>query len=117
MALAQVGGTTYSALGANETKIQALGAGSYLAFNFSCFNPDASATTYVQFFDALIADVNLGTTAPKFVLALPPKGGVDGGFNLPRAFHTAIAYAVTATAGGSGAPASAAIVQFDYVSG
>lgn len=119
MSLSQVGSISYSNAAADETKVQVIAPThtGILVFNFTCYNPDASAAAFVQFFDVLAANVTLGTTVPKFVLPLPSLGGIDGGLTAPREFRTAVTYAVTATATGAGAPASDCIVQFDYVSG
>lgn len=113
--LAQVGGDTYSNLAADETVVQVI-ATAVLVFNFLCYNPNGSAA-YVQFFDALAADVTLGSTTPYFVMPLPPSGGLDTALVLPKRFRTAVTYAVTGTATGSSAPGSDCIVQFDYLGG
>jgi len=116
MALAQAGGKTYSNTALTEVKVGAF-SGACLVFNFVCFNPDASSTTFVQFFDLASADVTVGTTTPAFVLALGPKDGVVLGLTCPRRFRTAVTIACTATATGAGAPATAGVVSFDYVGG
>lgn len=116
--IAQIGGTTYSNIAADETLVQVknvTGGKNLLAFNFTCFNPDATNKAYVQFFDVLAASVVLGTTVPKFVLPLPPGGGIDGGMVLPRKFNVALTFAVTTTPGGLTAPVTDCIVQFDYL--
>lgn len=112
-----IGAQTHSNITADETVEQAVaGSGkNFLAFNFTCFNPDAAAVAYVQFFDALAANVTLGTTVPKFVLPLPAGGGIDGANYVPKKFSYAITYAVTAGPGNNVAPASDCIVQFDYL--
>jgi hypothetical protein len=105
--------TTYSKLDADENAVAAVTAKSRRIVSMSCFNPGGTLA-YIQFFDAARADVTVGTTAPYFVIPLPAGGGIDGPCG-PRQFSTAITYAVTATATGSGAPASDCIVQFDYL--
>ena len=120
MGLAQVGARTYFNSALTATKVAALGAttnAGYLLFNFTCFNSHATDVVYIQFFDAASADVTVGTTTPKFVLPLPPVGGIDGGLMCPREFRTAVTIAATSTATGSGSPAANALVSFDYVSG
>lgn len=104
---------TYSKLDADETKVAAVTAKNRQIVGLTCFNPGA-ALAYLQFFDAVSGDVTIGTTAPYFVIPLPAGGGIDGPCG-PRQFSNAITFAVTATATGSGAPASDCIVQFDYV--
>jgi hypothetical protein len=115
MALAQVGGTTYSNVAVAATKIVPL-VGSFLVFNFTCFNPD-TALAYIQFFDALTADVTIGATTPYFVLPLPAGGGIDSQLVCPKAFHHGIVFAATTTPLGATAPGANCIVQFDYVGG
>ncbi len=116
MALAQTGATLYSNLALAETKA-VVRAGSCLMFNIVLFNPDASASSYVQFFDALTADVTVGSTTPTFVIPVGPKGSGVLALNCPRAFRTGVVVACTATATGSGAPGTAAVVSLDYVGG
>ena len=116
MALAQVGGQVYSNTALAETKAAAF-AGRCLVFNILCFNPDATATTYVQFFDVASGSVTVGTTTPTFVIPVGPKAGAVIALNCPRQFSTAVTVACTATATGSGAPGTAAVISFDYVSG
>ena len=105
--------TTYSNLAGDETAVAAVTAKNRRIVSMSCFNPGGSVA-YIQFFDLALASVVLGTTVPYFVIPLPAGGGIDGPCG-PRQFSNAITFAVTATATGSGAPASDCIVQFDYV--
>ena len=75
------------------------------AWNFN------TATTFLQFFDSLAAGVVLGTSAPYYVLSVPPGDGStqfgqvnkDLGFALE--FGTAISVAATTDEDGSTAPA------------
>ncbi len=115
MALAQAGGVTYSNLAVLATKVAPL-IGSFLVFNITCFNPD-SAVAYIQFFDAVTADVTIGTTTPYFVLPMPIGGGIDSSLVCPKAFHHGIVFAATTTATGLTAPGTASILSFDYVGG
>jgi|SRR5215213_2807254 len=112
-------GQSYSNTSAGNTKVEAVvSVAAYRQtriFNLVAFNPDASATSYVQFFDARSANVTLGTTVPKFVLPLPPTGGVQTGLEVPYGFAVAVTYAVTSTASGSSSPASNAVISFEYV--
>ena len=115
MALSQVGGVTYSNTAVAATKVAAL-TGSFLVFNFTCFNPD-TALAYIQFFDALTANVTVGATTPYFVLPLPAGGGIDSQLFCPKAFHTGIVFAATTLPTNAVAPGANCIVQFDYVGG
>ena len=116
MALSQVGGTLYSstALGATKAVVRA---GACLVFNIHAFNSHATDVSYVQFFDALTADVTVGSTTPTFVIALAPKTGATLSMNCPRRFATGVIVACTSTATGSGAPAADALLNLDYVGG
>lgn len=116
MALAQVGGTLYSNTGLVGDKVAAFG-GPCLVFNIVIFNPDATSTAYVQFFDAASSSVTVGSTAPTFVLPVGPKAGMVLALNCPRAFRTAVTIAATLTATGSGQPGTAVVISFDYVGG
>lgn len=109
------GSTPYRNYTADETLVQVTTA-SVLLYNYTCYNPNGS-DTFVQMFDALVADVTLGTTTPDLVLPLPTSGGLDNALHIPRSFRNGMAIAVTSTATGSGAPAAACIVQLDYVGG
>jgi hypothetical protein len=106
---------TYSNIAATNTVLAAVIAGKrkLLVTGFTCFNPGL-AVCFIQLFDALVADVILGTTLPKFVIPLPPGGGIDGP-NGPHVFGTAITIAVTATIPGAGVPGAPVIVQFNWV--
>ena len=114
MGLAMVGGTTYSNNELDEAKAVVI-ASPCLLFNITVFNSGAAA--YMQFFDALTADVTVGTTVPTFVLGLPAAGGIDSNYVLPKRFRTGMVVAVTATATGNGAPGADAVVVLDYTGG
>ncbi len=115
MALPQTGGVVYSNLAVTATKVAPL-VGSFLVFNFTCFNADTNIA-YIQFFDAVTADVTIGSTTPYFVLPLPAAGGIDSQLNCPKAFRHGIIFAATSTSTGSSAPGANCIVQFDYCAG
>lgn len=115
MALAQTGGTRYSNTALAETK-QSVVAGPVLLFNITGFN-SGNAASYIQFFDKLVANVTVGSTAPDFVIPLPQTGGYDVALNCPEGFRTGIVVACTATATGNGAPNAAAVVKLTYIGG
>lgn len=73
---------------------------------YMLYNPNA-AVAYVQVFDVASASVTLGTTAPTYVITVPPAAGANLEFSLGIAHATAITLAATTTATGSTAPASA----------
>jgi hypothetical protein len=84
--------------------------------SFVLYNPN-TAVAFVQFFNKAIADVTVGTTAPKKSIPVPP-GGVAVGtyeddFALP--YNEGLVLAATTTASGSTAPTSALVVaSLDY---
>lgn len=75
-------------------------------YGWHIYNSDNTSVVYVQFFDADSADVTVGTTAPDFVLVVPPATVLEEVFEKPLDFDNAITVAATATASGSGAPAA-----------
>lgn len=113
--LAQVGGTCFYDDSVSETATDVV-TGPALLFNILGFNTNG-AVVYIQFFDAVAADVTVGTTAPKFVIPLPSGGGYSDVYVCPEAFRNGISIAVTSTATGAGAPAAPALVKLTYVGG
>jgi hypothetical protein len=95
---------------------ETLGAsGTYLSF-FEVQNPN-TVQVFLQLFDALVANVTLGSTAPTMSLLVPPgDGNASGGraeiFPTPPHFRTGLVYAVTTTATGSTAATSVCGVGF-----
>lgn len=102
-----------SSVTATKETLQASGA--YLDF-FEVQNPN-SVQVFLQLFDALAADVTVGTTAPTLSIVVPAGTGVDDGARAetmyhPPHFRTGIVYAVTTTATGLTAPTTACKVNF-----
>lgn len=84
--------------------------GCYLDF-FEVQNPNTSQV-FLQLFDAALASVTLGTTAPTLSLLIPAGNAGEYGARSevmyrPPNFRTALTYAITTTATGSTAPTSA----------
>ena len=113
--LAQVGGTSYSNAALDETAVQVV-AGPVLLFNIMGYN-SGGTVSFLQFFDAPLADVTVGTTTPDFIIPLPASGGYDSALTLPESFPHGIVIACTATPTGNGAPGADAVVKFSYVGG
>ena len=89
--------------------------GGYLDY-FEVHNPNI-VQVFLQVFDALIANVTLGTTPPTLSFLVPPgDGNANGGrseiFPNPPNFRNGIVYAVTTTSTGSTAPTTACGVGF-----
>lgn len=81
-------------------------------------NP-TSADAYLQLFNLAAVSVTVGTTTPKLSFLIPAGDGTKDGamdkiFTVPIEFSTAISYACTTTATGSGDPATGMIVNIGY---
>ncbi|HEV2178344.1 MAG TPA: hypothetical protein VGU20_31105 [Stellaceae bacterium] len=76
-------------------------------------NPNASMA-YVQIFDAAVASVTLGTTAPKWSIGIPASGAANLEFVNGLKFSTAITIAVTTTRAGSTGPGSTVDINIAY---
>jgi len=72
------------------------------------------AAEYVQIFDLNTTSVTLGTTVPKLSIMIPIASKDEKAFTIPITFATAISVAATATAGGSGAPATTINANWFY---
>jgi hypothetical protein len=76
---------------------------------YDIFNP-SNATAYVQLFDAALADVTVGTTAPVLSIGIAAGGRASGEAGV--GFQTAISAAATTTATGNTAPGTALVANF-----
>jgi hypothetical protein len=86
--------------------------------HIECSNPN-SADAYLQLFDLATGSVTVGTTVPKLSLLVPAGDGTKDGamdkfFGPPIKFGTALTYACTTTATGSGDPTTGLIVNLAY---
>lgn len=82
-------------------------------------NPNA-ADAYLQLFDLATGSVTVGATTPKLSLLVPAGDGTKDGamdkvFTIGLHFGTAITYACTTTATGSGDPTTGLVCNFGYV--
>jgi hypothetical protein len=78
-----------------------------------------TADAYIQLFDAATGSVTVGTTTPKQTYLVPAasgsnRGAMDKTFTIPITFSTAITYACTTSATGSGDPSAGLIVNIGY---
>lgn len=73
-----------------------------------------NAVVYVQFFNALSTNVNLGTTVPGPVLPIPPNSGANVMGETGIDFSVAISFAITTTRNGSNPPSSEVDYNFFY---
>jgi hypothetical protein len=70
------------------------------------YNPNAAAV-FVQFYNTAQGSVTVGTTAPLFMLTVPPASAANLWMPGGVAFGTAMSWSATSTAGGNGAPTTA----------
>ena len=111
--------TSYqAALGATVVNIKASG-GRLHAVEISNANV---VSEFLQLFDALAADVTLGTTTPKLSLAIPKGASATDVGIMDKAwgeegveFQTAISAAVTTTNTGSTGPTTAVDANFFFL--
>lgn len=81
-------------------------------WNYSVYNAGA-AMSYFQVYNALAANVTVGTTAPLITIGIPPGSVWDGFWSLSPNLSTGFTVAATMNADGSGgAPATALGVGF-----
>jgi hypothetical protein len=101
------GASTYAQASLSTTLTVAQAAPATMVY-WNISNPN-SGTIYVQFFDAATTSgITLGTTAPKFWIAVPPTNGVTDGTSVPGiAFQSGVVIAATTTPTGNTAPGTA----------
>ena len=115
----QAGGSVYSAVGGTGNALLtgtaiAASASAHTLTGYSFDNTGNNASTYIQFFDVAAGSVTLGTTVPKFVVAVPAGGYVDDPQMSGVTFSTAVTVAATTTRTGSTPPASGVAATVFY---
>ena len=103
---------TYSNLALSNTKDSVTTAKNKKLISVAIYNP-SNAAAFIQFFDALAADVTVGTTTPEFVIGIPTVRELVALIG-PANFETGIVVAATTTATGSSAPSAALQVALFY---
>lgn len=85
-------------------------------YGLHIYNPN-NVVTYIQIFNKASANITLGTTAPDFVLAVPPNGWLDDpASSVPIwAFGTACTIVATTTPSGSTAPTNSLLSNIFYL--
>jgi hypothetical protein len=84
-------------------------------YGYQLFNP-AGVQQYLQVFNASATSaVTLGTTVASKIIGIPATGGGNVALTIPDTFTQGIVVAVTSTAGGNTAGASAMVVNIDYL--
>lgn len=113
MPVKQVGDTPYFNSAVGSTKYLVV-AGAYNLSSYFLENPDATNKCYVQIFDAAtIAAVTLGTTVPKWSIALAALEKANlAGLNL--SFASGIVIAGTTTSTGSTTAVTGAVANLGY---
>lgn len=94
---------------------EALKATAGIYYGMEVYNANLAAPIFFQFFNVAAASVNVGTTVPKMVVCVLP--GAKVGFDFSSVgvpFTTAMSYACTSTATGSGAPGATISPTFFY---
>ena len=84
-------------------------------YNLEVSNPN-TVDCYLQLFDFATGDVTVGTTTPAMSLFVPAgdgtlNGAMDKEYSGGLTFETAITYACTTTATGSGDPTTGLVVN------
>lgn len=88
-------------------------------YQIAVSNPNSS-DAYLQLFDVAAGSVTVGTTTPNQSYLIPAGDGTNDGaadkvLSIPIQFDTAITYACTTTATGSGDPTTGLVVNILYV--
>lgn len=83
-------------------------------YNYYCYNPH-TADVWVHLYNALIANVTPGTTAPLYSIYVPAGGTAEREFSVPITFATAISAASTTTLAGATGPATGTVVEIGYI--
>jgi hypothetical protein len=111
---AAAGGSTNALL--TNTKVQLTVAPTTL-WGWDLFN-GAAATTWLQVFDALAADVTIGTTPPKFAFPIAAAASLFRDYGVfGIGFQTGIVVAATTTSTGSTAPLTGLTAMIYYAVG
>lgn len=96
-----------------DNTAQALKASAGRLYKLHIINTNSSGA-YVQLFNVAAGSVTVGTTTPNYVIFVPAEGAVIEDFDPSGDFDTAITYACTTTATGSGDPTTGLIVSGIY---
>jgi hypothetical protein len=109
-----VGSSTYFNVALDGTLVQVKSTVTNL-YGYHIYNP-GTAMAYIQLFNAMSADVTLGTTAPAIVLAIPPEGGLDmAQGSVPVTFSRAMTLAATTTPTGATGVSTGVLINLFYI--
>ena len=103
----------------NATKAVVKASGTKVA-TINIDNIASNAITYLQLFDAVTANVTVGTTTPTAVFAVNTAAASNAvvshlTFNPPLYFKTGLVIAATTTATGSSNPSTAVPIVIQYI--
>ena len=96
-----------------DNSAQAMKAAAGRLYSLDVINPN-STPAYIQLFNTAAGSVTVGTTAPVYVVYVPASGSVTKEF-YGMYFSTAITYAATTTATGSGDPTTGLTLSASYL--
>ncbi|MHB8638017.1 MAG: hypothetical protein ACYC96_16280 [Fimbriimonadaceae bacterium] len=116
VAQAAGGSTPWTNGGAAITTAVTIDSSTGSFYDYAAANASATTGYWVEFFNAASGSVTLGTTAPVWMMYVPPgPSGTVEHFSVPHAFGTALSIAfVTAPNGSSAAPASTCYASVSY---
>ena len=98
---------------AANTVVQVLGVRGHIG-TITFTNGEAAGARYMQIFNALAANVNLGTTVPDMVLIVGAADSESFDFG-DQEFSTGFSYAITTSAEGSTGPTAACWISVSYL--
>ena len=105
--------STYRNAALQATK-QAVSTAKTRLYGLHVYNPN-STDAFLQLYDALVANVTVGTTTPTATFWIPALSGLDDQtFTVPEEYNTALVVAATTTVGGSTNPTTGLLVNLFY---
>lgn len=111
MGLDQYGWDPYYNPSLGNTKVEVLKGPCRIA-DQNVSAPGAAAMTWWLLYDALAANVTVGTTVPTLAIPIPDGGILDAERAKPVQFSNGLTMAASSSASGSGAPAANLVVNF-----
>lgn len=121
MAIPMVGLTPFFDSTVDETAVDVY-AHRCLVFYLHVIN-NTTTDTFIQMFNAVAADVTVGTTSPQYSFVMPGgtgasnRGAFAEQFAIPLQFTTALSIAVTTGITTNGAPATDGSINIGYLAG
>ncbi len=116
------GASIYSAFGSasgvaaiTASTARQIKAGATNLYGMNLVNNLSSSDTYLSFYDALAADVAVGTTAPKFAVWIPAGGGWEEKFPDEVKISFAIGLTISASTSPNGTPAPGAALLANII--